>query len=171
MPRTSAQTRLYVVVGILVLLLTLGGAVGTVLWLKQSSDKTGVETVAPTKEETEQARLGRQVEDARSKELLGLVATETDKQKKADYFVELAHIQLDRGNYNDAHRFANEAESLVKSVGTAALRGDIFYAQKDYKQAAAQYDLAMQRSGKTPSGERSAYNEYAIMKKKAEDAQ
>lgn len=171
MSRASARIRLYVVIGVLALLVTLALAVGAVLWLKQAGEQGDTGTTTPTKEEAEQARLGRQVEDARSKELLNLVLTEADAQKKADYFVELSFIQLNRGNYNDALRFANEAESLVKSVGTAALRGDIYYAQKDYKQAAAQYDLAMQRSGKTPSGERSAYNEYAIMKKKAEDAQ
>ena len=142
------------------------------MWLKKTATQTATDTPPLlSKQQAEKPRLGEQVEDARAKELLTLVGTESDSQKKAGYFIELAHIQLNRGNHSDALRFANEAESLIKSVGTAALKGDIYFAQKDYKQAAAQYDLAMQRAGKTPSGERSAYNEYAIMKKKAEDAQ
>lgn len=175
MSKRLAKEQLYVIIGVIVLVSILIAAVSTVLWLKQrektATDTTPSNTATLSKEELEQKRLAKQIEDARAREVLSLVSGEADKQKKADYFTELALLQLNRGNYDEALTFASEAETLVKSYKTAGLLGDIYFAMKDYDRAAKQYGVAMDRSEKASTGSRSAYNEYAVLKKKAEDAQ
>jgi len=176
MSKKPARDRLYVVTGVVVLVVILIAAVSTVLWLKQGKEAEDT-TKAPTNtaqlspEEAEQKRLGRQVEDARAEELQRLISSEADKPKKAEYLIELSLIHFNRGNFEQALSLALEAEGQVKTANTAALLGDIYFAMKDYDQAAKQYGAAMDRSEKSAPGERSPYNEYAILKKKAEDAQ
>lgn len=172
MLKKLAKHQLYVVIGLMALAVVFVSAVGTVLWLKQTDTAdTPTSTTQLSPEEAEQKRLGEEVEDVRAQELRTLITSEADKQKKAEYLIELSLIAYNRGSYEAALPAAKEAESLIKSASTAVLLGDIYFAQKDYDQAARQYGVAMDRSDKSETGSRSAYNEYAILKKKAEDAQ
>lgn len=175
--RTLVRERPGLVVGV-VLLMVVIVAMCAVLWRmygsKPAYDTTQNTSQADSRAEEEAAtrKLDRQVEDARAEELKRLIVSEADNQKKSEYSIELSLIYFNRASYDEALQHGLEAESSVKTAVTAGLLGDIYYAKKDYVQAVKQYDIAMNRSEKpASSNERSPYNDYQYLKKKAEDAQ
>lgn len=172
MSKKLAREQLYVVTGVVVLVVVLIAAVSTVLWLKQDEkSETGDNAPDITAQQSAAEKLDLGVDEARATELKNLIAGEADTQKKAELLIELSILHLNRGDYSGALTLGLEVEGLVKTAQTAGLLGDIYYAQEQYSKAAQQYGTAMTRSEKSGPNERSPYNEYVILKKKAEDAQ
>jgi tetratricopeptide (TPR) repeat protein len=172
MAKRVVRERLYVIVGVVVLVVVLVFAIGVVLWQK---DREKASTDRPkttlTKEEAEQERLSRQVEDTKAEELKKAILAETDKQTKATQLNDLMLIYFNRGEYDQALSLAKESEATYPTALSAGALGDVYFAQKDYDQAVKYYELAMERSEKpTNERERSPYNEYKYLKQQAEEA-
>ncbi|CAN5385636.1 hypothetical protein BH09PAT4_BH09PAT4_08190 [soil metagenome] len=109
---------------------------------------------------------------AREKELDQLIANERNASQKRNYQNELALIYLQQGKQSEALDLAAQVEDSGQTASSASTLAAIYFAQGDYKQAAKYYGIAMERSPKpSRSTERAPYNDYANLKKEAEDAQ
>lgn len=173
--RKLTKEQFIVVSGIVVILL-IAVSIGTaVLWkmkgLDSSTDNPSVQK-NPVENQPSALKVNRQVEDARAEELKGLIGSETDKQKKATYLNELLLIHYNRDEFDEALQLATEAEGVNPTALSAGALGDIYYEKKEYDLAVKHYSIAMSRTEKPANSSiRSPYNEYAALKKQAEDAQ
>lgn len=148
----------YLVV-VIVLVVGVGGAAGFLAYNKYHKS---------TPESAEQA--DKRVADQRVNELEKLIKNEKDAAKKESYQAELALTQANQLNVDQGLQTALDADKAHPTAITASVVAGIYMDKKDYPNAAKYYGLAMDRSPKPASPtERSPYNDFAALKKQAEE--
>jgi hypothetical protein len=101
-------------------------------------------------------------------ELVRLEAGATTQADKEIYSLASADLYRQANQLDDALAQAKKAEKAYKTALSAATLAEVYRARNDFANAAKYYGIASERSPKTAPTERSAYNEYRIMKENLE---
>jgi len=164
-PRLSRWSLLIALVVIAVI-----GAVGYALINRnQAANKTATvtsprQTVDAMSSKLEQAGNSAQSLKAVQDQLTRLESQTSSKADKEIYALASANLYRQANQLDNALHQAQDTNTTYKSAISAATLAEVYRAQGDFANAAKYYGIASERSPKTAPTQRSAYNDYRLMK-------
>jgi tetratricopeptide (TPR) repeat protein len=154
-----------------IVLLGIGGYVA--LSMNQAAKKpTSVvsprQTVNALSSRLERAGNSAQALKSVQNQLAQLESEAESKTDKETYALASANLYRQANQLDNALQKAEGAKTTYQSAISAATLAEVYRAQGDYANAAKYYGIASARSPKTAPNERSAYNDYRLMKAEME---